>query len=104
MFDKKLWSKQYHEKNREKRLEEQRKRRRKTIKWFRSFKEKLECFYCDENSPVCLDFHHVDSSIKESNIGRMATQGQARARILKEISKCDVLCKNCHAKLHVGVL
>ncbi len=28
------------------------------------------------------------------------TRRMSKERILKEIAKCDVLCRNCHAKLH----
>ena len=98
------WSRNYHEENRNYRLQKQRRRRRETVAWFRKFKEKLECFYCDENHFACLDFHHINAGEKKEGLGRMVAQGQARATILREMSKCDVLCKNCHTKLHIGDL
>lgn len=102
--EKARWSKEYHNRNRGYRLQRQRERRTVTIKWFREFKNKLECFYCDEGYFMCLDFHHIDMTREKESVGRMATQGKAKASILREISNCDVLCKNCHTKLHAGVL
>lgn len=33
----------------------------------------------------------------------MVMGGYGLARIKEEIVKCDVLCANCHRKLHAGV-
>lgn len=54
---------------------------------------------------MCLDFHHKDLALKSYNIAAMARgklgEGKKK-RILEEIAKCDVLCANCHRKLHAG--
>lgn len=59
---------------------------------------RLKCSKCPEDHPSCLDFHHLGD--KELNIAEMANQGASKQRILKEVSKCVVLCSNCHRKLH----
>lgn len=75
---------------------------RKRIKeWLKEFKSTLKCIKCGENHPSCLDFHHRDSEEKEGDIsGIVGRKGWGIEKILKEIEKCDVLCANCHRKLH----
>ncbi len=58
------------------------------------------CKECGESHPACLQFHHRDSSIKEDSVSRMVTTGASLLRVREEIAKCDVLCANCHFKLH----
>lgn len=74
------------------------KRRKKISDWFQKYKEGLEC-PCGENNPVCLDFHHPDDN-KDKNVSDMVYKGYSKERILFEIKKCIVVCKNCHAKIH----
>ena len=74
--------------------------RRKEIKVFiESFKSD-GCARCDEKDPCCLDFHHMDSSQKEINIGEISHRCWSHKRTKEEIQKCIVLCSNCHRKLH----
>lgn len=58
------------------------------------------CSVCSENNPVCLDMHHLDPNTKEGDPSR---RGRFE-NFLKEAEKCVVLCRNCHAKVHAGVL
>ena len=44
--------------------------------------------------------HHIDKNKKNGFVSRMATSGFSKEIILKEISKCIVLCANCHKKEH----
>lgn len=60
------------------------------------------CSVCDEKEPCTLDFHHLDPSEKEGNISGLLNYGLARVK--EEISKCVLLCSNCHRKVHAGVL
>ncbi len=73
---------------------------KKLKEWYVSYKEGLSCIKCGESHPGCLDFHHRDGSQKEFSICMGVTRRMSKERILKEIAKCDVLCRNCHAKLH----
>ena len=64
--------------------------------------KKLSCIICGYDKCVSsLDFHHLDPSIKEKGIGQM--RGHNFDRIKEEISKCVVLCKNCHSEVHAGI-
>lgn len=67
--------------------------------WVDDVRRQGKC-QCGESHPGCLDFHHTDPLSKEISISKMAEQGWGRDRILKELEKCQVLCSNCHRKLH----
>lgn len=64
-------------------------------------KSKAGCAYCPETDPCCLEFHHVDRDSKEDDISRLMHKA-ARLKMLAEIKKCHIVCRNCHAKLHAG--
>jgi len=47
-----------------------------------------------------LDFHHRDPSTKVMDIAEAQRHGWSIGRIQVEIEKCDIICANCHRKLH----
>jgi hypothetical protein len=51
----------------------------------------------NETDPTVLEFHHVEE--KDMEIGRMVAQGYPPESIAREISRCVVLCANCHRRL-----
>ena len=56
----------------------------------------VPCTDCGKQFPTCcMDFDHLDGTIKEYNIGqslgRLGMPGLA-----KETAKCEVVCSNCH--------
>lgn len=62
-----------------------------------------KCVYCGYNRCAAgLDFHHLDPSKKEYNIGSFRTFSLDLAK--KELNKCELVCRNCHAEIHAGVL
>jgi hypothetical protein len=66
----------------------------------REYKSKLSCILCSEVHPACLDFHHVDPSTKLIEVSKAVHLCWSWERIMAEVNKCIVLCKNCHAKQH----
>ena len=44
--------------------------------------------------PYVMDFDHLPGSAKLGIVAKM--KQHARSRLLREISKCDVVCANCH--------
>lgn len=56
------------------------------------------CRECGETDFRCLDFHHRDATTKTISVGSQTHL--AWAALEKELTKCDVLCSNCHRKLH----
>lgn len=61
--------------------------------WMRSMKTD-PCTDCGVAfPPTCMDWDHVRGT-KKYEIARM--RGFARATILEEMTKCDLICANCH--------
>ena len=58
------------------------------------------CLQCGEKRSPCLDFHHRDPKEKDGNVSRLNHNGVKWEKVLKEIAKCDILCRNCHAMIH----
>ena len=57
------------------------------------------CVDCDEVDVRVLDFDHRVGSGKQAEVMRLVQNGYSVARVMAEISKCDVRCRNCHAKV-----
>ncbi len=63
--------------------------------WLSSIKSKSGCARCGHTDPRALDFHHRDPFTKFTSVSCMVAC-YAKATIINEIAKCDVLCANCH--------
>jgi len=63
------------------------------------YKRSHPCEKCGEDHPACLDFHHTDKN-KEFTISALKHQAYSLEKLKKEMQKCQVLCSNCHRKLH----
>jgi len=94
----KIYIREHYQKNKQKYIDKARESNHRLKEWFRELKRNLACERCGEKHIACLEFHHVDPSKKDFQVGGMATWG--RKRLLKEIDKCVVLCANCHRKEH----
>jgi hypothetical protein len=58
------------------------------------------CVDCGDKYPsCCMDFHHRDPLTKSFGISDGITR-YARATIVAEIAKCDLVCSNCHRIRH----
>ena len=77
-----------------------RNRKRELGEYIDGVKTSRGCCQCGENNPACLDFHHRKTYDKSINVALMPLRGMSKARIDAEIEKCDVICSNCHRKLH----
>lgn len=87
-------------KNKAKTLQRNYKRRQELRDWLIEIKRNLKCEKCLENDVAVLDFHHKDGETKEKGISQMISNMNSKEKILEEISKCIILCSNCHRKLH----
>lgn len=57
------------------------------------------CYDCKISYPSYIyDFHHLDPSKKDFTWNRLRQMSQSK--IDKELSKCVLLCSNCHRKRH----
>lgn len=96
--------KTYYENNKPKEKKRIKARKEEIKTFFRELKKTLSCEICSESTPICLDFHHNDSSEKDFNVSQASFNGLSRDTIRKEIDKCTVLCANCHRKRHAGLV
>lgn len=60
------------------------------------------CSKCGETDPDCLDFHHKNPEDKIDTISTLVRSQRTKDAIFEEIKKCDILCANCHRKLHAA--
>ena len=67
------------------------------------YKDDKSCKFCGESANCCLDFHHRNEKDKTFTISQRVND-YSWERILEEIQKCDVVCCNCHRKLHAGLI
>ena len=71
--------------------------KRQNFKW--KFVEQAgnKCNDCQQTYPIeVYDFHHLDATQKDGNIAQMK-----RKQMELEISKCVLLCANCHRIRHI---
>lgn len=94
------YGKSWYEKNKESEKLKTRQRKNEIKEWFSEYKSTLKCERCGENHPATLQFHHLDPSEKEIGISKALTNGWSKKKIILEVSKCQVLCANCHFKTH----
>lgn len=62
------------------------------------------CKHCDETTACCLDAHHRDPAGKDFSPGDANNRCMSPERFRAELAKCDCVCKNCHAKIHAGLI
>lgn len=85
----------HYERNRGKYLEKAKLRRRQTREWLNSIKD-VPCYDCGvKYPPYVMHFDH--KSDKVFNIGSKFSSVSMK-NLLDEISKCDIVCANCHAE------
>jgi hypothetical protein len=59
-----------------------------------------KCQVCGYNKCMgALDFHHLDPSKKDENLGLAIIQWKWE-RVKLELDKCILLCANCHREVH----
>ena len=95
--------KNYYERNCEKEKGRVQTRKKLLKGYYTSLKLTLKCHLCSESHPSTLQFHHLDPAKKEINIGHAIKLGWSIERIQMEVSKCIVLCSNCHFKEHYEI-
>jgi formate-dependent nitrite reductase cytochrome c552 subunit len=90
----------YH-KNKESALATRRQRLQQLRKQYQEYKLTKSCIKCGESHPACLDFHHPNPAVKDLNPSQLVTQkGWSFAKIVAELDSLEVLCANCHRKVH----
>lgn len=82
---------------REKHYIQNQKRIERNYRYILDYKKRNPC-PCGEGDPIVLQFDHIDISNKENNISDMCKAGRSIKSLEREISKCQVLCANCHLR------
>jgi 5-methylcytosine-specific restriction endonuclease McrA len=54
------------------------------------------CLHCGETNMVLFEFDHLNQSEKFEKIAYMVASGYSIDSLKHEISKCQILCGNCH--------
>lgn len=57
------------------------------------------CLKCGITEPYLIDFHHVESELKEGSFGRLIGDSKIE-EYFKELEKAIPLCSNCHRTFH----
>ena len=95
-----IYIKQHYTENKQYYKDKTNNRCKKLRAWLFELKTTLKCSKCEENHIACIEFHHRDQTQKDFEISKAVAKGFTKERILEEIAKCDVICSNCHRKLH----
>lgn len=73
----------------------------KTQEYIRLLKTKCcKCGY--DKNPAVLEFHHPEDN-KDNEVAKLASKSWSiplKERIDIEVSKCEILCANCHREEH----
>lgn len=71
-------------------------KRQKAVDAINSIKEKTPCKDCGNCFPsCCIEFDHIGPN-KHAEIGKMVSRGRPWDEVLNEMSKCEIVCSNCH--------
>lgn len=87
----------YTNKNKNRKRELVNARKQSNRDFVNQYKAERGCAKCGDKRFYVLDFHHT-SNDKENCVSLMMDYGLER--ILEEISKCEILCANCHREEH----
>lgn len=70
-------------------------RQKQRREWLDDIKN-VPCMDCGSSFPACaMDFDHRDPLVKKYSIGS-ALMDTTIDELITEISKCDIVCANCH--------
>jgi hypothetical protein len=69
-------------------------------------KRNNQCERCKNSYPrECYEWHHRNSKDKKFDISQIISQAYSNKHIIKlkiELSKCDLVCANCHKIITLG--
>lgn len=104
-FDKDKYRKWYYEHNKVRHCKTIERARKRFRIWVDSLKQGKSCCFCGEGCFACLDWHHRRMKTKSFSIGSVKGKNRvSKVRVLAEVKKCEVVCSNCHRKLHAGII
>ena len=79
------------------------------ILWYNDHMTNKVCEKCGESARCCLVYHHINPNTKVSKDRSISIMIRCKdvtiPEIIEEINtQCILLCKNCHSKIHSGIL
>lgn len=88
-------SREHYRNNKANYIDRNRRRREENQAFLKELKESQPCMDCGREYPYyVMQFDHVRGQ-KLFNVAEM--KAESRERVLKEVSKCGIVCANCHA-------
>lgn len=76
-------------------------RRKERMNFLRDYKKDKKCNICGYNEHTeILQFHHLNPSLKTTGMNTGGIGNYSMKKVLEEMSKCILLCPNCHFWLH----
>ena len=96
----KIYSRSHYAKNKQIYKDRAAKFKAELRQWFTDYKKTLKCEICGTDKYWRLTFHHLDPLQKDDGVSKMVADHRPRKLIMEEISKCQVLCQNCHQDVH----
>ncbi len=94
----KAYRREHYLNNRQKYIDKAAVWRKKQMHMLRQYKSDKGCALCDESHPAALDLHHIGDD-KLFNVSSMVGH-VSNETLMAEVEKCEVICANCHRKLH----
>jgi len=88
----------WYPKNRESHIQTVTKYKNKLRQFLVDYKKCHPCYVCGEVDFRCLEFHHTEK--KDFEISDIVHDGKGIPRVKRELEKCQVVCANCHRKIH----
>lgn len=95
-----LRSKKHYHENKQNYIDRAVNSKRDLYQWLQRIKENQQCQYCGETKYWRLEFHHPDPTVKDGSISRLISDHTSKNKIVAEINKCEIVCRNCHADIH----
>lgn len=93
----KAYDREYHQRVKARRKEQQAARRAAFLKWYRALKESLTCTDCGQRvHHAAMTFDHLPGSAKRGDVADLVGSA-SRQLVLAEIALCEPVCANCHA-------
>lgn len=86
--------------NKDKYIARKQKTRRDNKKYVLNIRKNSVCCICGFNNWMALVFHHRNKDEKIDAISNIADRC-GRKKLDKELIKCDIICANCHAIIHM---
>ena len=96
--DKAHYDKDYYKQNATEKTASATQTKKDIVKWYYALKDNKNCQDCmGQYRYWQQDYDHLPSFTKFMDVSKMVRLGYAKEKIMNEIAKCSLICKNCHS-------